>query len=311
MHDDHLIAPPKLPVAAARQVVRSLLNAGFAEEVPAPISNPGYAWRTGEDGDVLALRATAVGIDRVSEGDEDVAASGPIGSVADDAAEQTGPQASDSPSIAAASAGNPFADEPALTEGTEEGADAPDLTLSAPTPTLPAEAPEAASKPARPPGAGLPRAAQALLAAWDGLAGGGHADVTQIIGPIAALRAALAASASAHQPFGRASPRPDTKQAQVLTMLARAEGASGPQIAEAMGWAPHTVRGFLAAVAKRGITIEVLERVRQVGPNKQGAKGSYTVYRLVDGPFLTEANIAVCARASECRGGWSARDQQS
>jgi hypothetical protein len=57
--NDHLIAPPKLPVAAARQVVRSLLNAGLAEEVPAPISDPGYAWRTGEDGGVLALRATA------------------------------------------------------------------------------------------------------------------------------------------------------------------------------------------------------------------------------------------------------------
>jgi len=64
-------------------------------------------------------------------------------------------------------------------------------------------------------------------------------------------------------------------------MLARDEGASGPQIAEAMGWAPHTVRGFLAGVAKKGITIEVLERVRQVGSNKQGAKGSYSVYRLV------------------------------
>jgi uncharacterized protein DUF3489 len=59
--------------------------------------------------------------------------------------------------------------------------------------------------------------------------------------------------------------------------------ASGPQIAEAMGWAPHTVRGFLAGLAKKGIIVEVLERVRQVGPNKTGAKGSYTVYRVGDG----------------------------
>jgi len=28
------------------------------------------------------------------------------------------------------------------------------------------------------------------------------------------------------------------------------------------------------------MAVEVLERVRQVGPNKLGAKGSYTVYRL-------------------------------
>jgi predicted ArsR family transcriptional regulator len=72
-----------------------------------------------------------------------------------------------------------------------------------------------------------------------------------------------------------------TKQAQVLAMLRRTEGASGPQIAEAMGWAAHTVRGFLASLAKKGNKVEVLQRVRQVGPNKQGAKGSYTVYRLV------------------------------
>jgi hypothetical protein len=63
-------------------------------------------------------------------------------------------------------------------------------------------------------------------------------------------------------------------------MLSRPEGASRPQIAEAMGWAPHTVRGLLAGLSKKGIKVEVLERVRQISPNKQGAKGSYTVYRV-------------------------------
>jgi hypothetical protein len=196
-----------------------------------------------------------------------------------DTAEQIGPQASNSLSIAVASTGDPFADA-RVTEGTKEGADAPDQALISPTP---AEGPEAPSKPALPPGAGsLPRAAQALLDAWDALAGGSHADVAEIAGPIAALRAALAVSASAHQLIDRAKPRPDTKQAQVLTMPARDEGASGPQIAEAMGWAPHTVRGFLAGLTKKGIRVEVLERVRQVGSNKVGAKGSYTVYRITD-----------------------------
>jgi hypothetical protein len=42
----------------------------------------------------------------------------------------------------------------------------------------------------------------------------------------------------------------DTKRAQVLTMLTRPEGASGPQIAEATSWPPHTVRGLLAGLAK-------------------------------------------------------------
>ena len=66
-------------------------------------------------------------------------------------------------------------------------------------------------------------------------------------------------------------------------MLARDGGASGPQIAEAMGWAPHTVRGFLASLAKKEIKVDVLERVRQVGPNRTGAKGSYTVYHVASG----------------------------
>jgi hypothetical protein len=63
-------------------------------------------------------------------------------------------------------------------------------------------------------------------------------------------------------------------------MLHRDGGASGPQIAEPMGWAPHTARGFLAGLSKKGVTVEAFERVRQAGPNKAGAKGSYTVYRL-------------------------------
>jgi Protein of unknown function (DUF3489)/Homeodomain-like domain len=48
----------------------------------------------------------------------------------------------------------------------------------------------------------------------------------------------------------RRPPR-ETKRAQVLAMLSRPEGASGPRIAEAMGWAPHTVRGLLAGLAKK------------------------------------------------------------
>ena len=41
----------------------------------------------------------------------------------------------------------------------------------------------------------------------------------------------------------------------------------------------QTVRGFLAGLAKKGIKVDVLERVRQVGPGKLGAKDSYSVYR--------------------------------
>ncbi len=68
----------------------------------------------------------------------------------------------------------------------------------------------------------------------------------------------------------------------MLALLRRPEGASGPQLIEATGWAPHTVRGFLAGMATKGVEVRVLERVRQVGPNKDGAKGSYTVYRVAE-----------------------------
>ena len=45
----------------------------------------------------------------------------------------------------------------------------------------------------------------------------------------------------------------------------------------------HTVRGFFARLKNRqGIAVEAVERVRQVGPGKEGAKGSYSIYRIAD-----------------------------
>ena len=67
-----------------------------------------------------------------------------------------------------------------------------------------------------------------------------------------------------------------------LHPLHRPEGATVAQIAEATGWVQNTVRGFFAGLKKKGHAIEVLDRVRQVGPNKTGAKGSYTVYALAE-----------------------------
>jgi hypothetical protein len=74
----------------------------------------------------------------------------------------------------------------------------------------------------------------------------------------------------------------------VLALLRRPEGASGPDIVRATGWAPHTVRGFLAGLKTRGIEIVVHERVRQVGAGKDGARGSYTVYRVAAEPAAPE-----------------------
>jgi hypothetical protein len=127
----------------------------------------------------------------------------------------------------------------------------------------------------------LREAAERLLAAWEETPPA-NASQDPITRAMDMLRNVLS------RPGTRATgaprkPREGTKQEVVLAMLRRPEGATVAQIAEATGWAQHTVRGFFAGLKKRqGITVEIAERIRQVGPNKQGAKGSYTVYRVAE-----------------------------
>ena len=102
--------------------------------------------------------------------------------------------------------------------------------------------------------------------------------------PMEALRTLLAGKpARAPRDAGAPrKPREGTKQEQVLAMLRRPEGATVAQIAEATGWAQHTVRGFFAGLKKKGHAVEVKSRERMVGPNKTGAKGSFTIYALAE-----------------------------
>ena len=127
----------------------------------------------------------------------------------------------------------------------------------------------------------LHHAAQAVLEAWDN---GGNREVDMVAAleaPMASLRAVYAERSQRAAGTGAPrKPREGTKKVTVMTMLRRTEGASGPQIAEATGWASHTVRGFLAGLKKKGFSVETLERVRIVGPNKEGAKGSFTIYHV-------------------------------
>ena len=120
---------------------------------------------------------------------------------------------------------------------------------------------------------GIRTVAQAVLDTWDG-----DGDRAALADQLERLRAVLS-DAGTHTPArptaGEA--RAGTKAAAVLALLRRPEGASGPQLIEATGWAPHTVRGFLAGLGRKGVAVTVLERVRQAG--KDGAKGSYSVYR--------------------------------
>ncbi len=127
----------------------------------------------------------------------------------------------------------------------------------------------------------LRAAAQAVLEAWDDEENRETDIVAALEGPMEALRAALAGPTRARRERGAPrNPREGTKQEAVLALLRRPEGATIAQIIDATGWQSHTVRGFLAGLKRKGITVEVLDRVRQVGPNKEGAKGSYSVYRV-------------------------------
>jgi Protein of unknown function (DUF3489) len=100
---------------------------------------------------------------------------------------------------------------------------------------------------------------------------------------VKAAKAAPAASDSQGQPAGRPTPRAGTKQAQMIQMLKRPEGATVEQIAAATGWLHHTIRGAISGALKKklGLTVEAT-RTREVGPNKTGAKGSATTYRILE-----------------------------
>lgn len=258
-HEALLAEPPaKLPAAARQSVLRSLIAKGLLQEVPAPREAVGLGWRQDEDGAWIAMRITSTGLQAIG-----VEPEGAAPTDAGTASEgNTPPVASPAPTVAQGAA----------------------LAAIPPAPLSHAEATSAAPQsPPTAPQAGRPRAsalhatAAALLAAWE------TTDRPGLDDAVAALRNALEqrTSPSSRRLNGTSrQPRSGTKQEAVLTLLCRAEGATIAQVIDATGWQPHTVRGFLAGLKRRGITVEVLERVRQVGPDKQGARGSYSIYRI-------------------------------
>src|ERR1700730_2623795 len=64
--------------------------------------------------------------------------------------------------------------------------------------------------------------------------------------------------------------RADSKQAQVLAMLHRKQGATIATIMQATGWQPHSVRGFLTAVVRNKLGLTLVSK-------KTGEEGVYRV----------------------------------
>ena len=51
--------------------------------------------------------------------------------------------------------------------------------------------------------------------------------------------------------------RPGTKQEALITLLARPEGATIDELAEATGWQRHTVRGTMSHTLKKRLGLEI------------------------------------------------------
>ncbi|MBR0658698.1 DUF3489 domain-containing protein [Neoroseomonas oryzicola] len=276
-HEAQLATPPdKLPAAARQSVLRSLIGKGLLEEVPAPREAVGLGWRQDEDGAWIALRITAAGLAAIGvEAEAETAIESDRAAPSD---EDHGPN------------------QPAAQEAATSPTAAQEDSLAAFVPAPPSASGEAPERPQRPPvsqhgpigrATALRTAAATVLSAWDA------PDRDGLDEAVAALRASLAATPRAarppRDPAALRQPRTGTKQESVLALLRRNEGTTIAEIIDATGWQPHTVRGFLAGLKRRGITVDVLERVRQVGPNKQGARGSYSIYRIAAADGLVTA----------------------
>ncbi|GGJ44504.1 hypothetical protein GCM10011320_59970 [Neoroseomonas lacus] len=233
------------------------------EEVHAPREHIDLAWRQDEDGAPLALRNTAVGL-------------AAIGVEPPRYQPECHPSAPSQPAEAAII--------PEAGQGDSQAAFLPPpLSATSETSEGPPRSP-VSHQGRKGRAAALRMAAATVLAAWDAAEQAGINDA------ITGLRDALAAAPrSPRASSAPRTPRTGTKQEHVLALLRRHEGATITQTIDATGWQQHTVRGFLAGLKRKGITIEVLERVRQVGPNKQGANGSYSIYRITAATAPAEA----------------------
>lgn len=84
-------------------------------------------------------------------------------------------------------------------------------------------------------------------------------------------------------------PRPGTKQALVVTMLMRTDGANIAELIAATGWLAHTTRAALSGLRKRGFEIET---VREAGVGTRYRLGDAHVIDRDGGSAATLATAA-------------------
>ena len=78
-----------------------------------------------------------------------------------------------------------------------------------------------------------------------------------VVKTMAAVRNRTAETASSKSPTLTPTPRSGTKQARVIALLERPEGASIAEIVEMTGWLPHTTRGVISGALKKKLSLPV------------------------------------------------------
>ena len=64
---------------------------------------------------------------------------------------------------------------------------------------------------------------------------------------------------------GSPAPRTGSKQAQVIDLFRRAEGATVAEVIAATGWQPHTVRGIVSGTLKKKLGLTVISAKEERG----------------------------------------------
>src|SRR5207245_9651352 len=64
---------------------------------------------------------------------------------------------------------------------------------------------------------------------------------------------------------GATTPRAGSKQAQVIDLFRRAEGATVAEVIAATGWQPHTVRGIVSGTLKKKLRLTVVSAKEERG----------------------------------------------